>query len=71
MDNWLQTLLIAAQSMSLLEVAAVVFAMGYLLLAAALLNSMLNNAFRLPRPYWIVPDLGLTEARTFISNLSI
>jgi nicotinamide mononucleotide transporter len=33
MDNWLQTLLIAAQSMSLLEVAAVIFAMAYLLLA--------------------------------------
>jgi len=33
MDNWLQTLLTAAQSMSPLEVAAVVFAMAYLLLA--------------------------------------
>ncbi len=33
MDNWLQTLLIAAQSMSLMEVAAVIFAMAYLLLA--------------------------------------
>jgi nicotinamide mononucleotide transporter len=33
MDNWLQTLLIAAQAMSLMEVAAVVFAMAYLLLA--------------------------------------
>ena len=33
MDNCLQTLLTAAQSMSLLEVVAVVFAMAYLLLA--------------------------------------
>ena len=33
MDNWLQTVLAAAQSMSLLEVTAVVFAMAYLLLA--------------------------------------
>ena len=33
MDNWLQTVLSAAQSMSLLEVTAVVFAMAYLLLA--------------------------------------
>jgi nicotinamide mononucleotide transporter len=33
MENWLQTVLNAAQSMSLLEVAAVVFAMAYLLLA--------------------------------------
>lgn len=33
MDNWLQTLLNAAQAMSLMEVAAVVFAMAYLLLA--------------------------------------
>jgi len=33
MDNWLQTVLIAAQSMSLLEVTAVIFAMAYLLLA--------------------------------------
>ncbi|MCP4047701.1 MAG: nicotinamide mononucleotide transporter [Gammaproteobacteria bacterium] len=33
MDKWLQTLLIAAQSMSLMEVAAVIFAMAYLLLA--------------------------------------
>jgi nicotinamide mononucleotide transporter len=33
MDNWLQTVLAAAQSMSLLEVTAVIFAMAYLLLA--------------------------------------
>lgn len=33
MNNWLQTVLTAAQSMSLLEVTAVVFAMAYLLLA--------------------------------------
>jgi nicotinamide mononucleotide transporter len=33
MDNWLQTVLATAQSMSLLEVTAVVFAMAYLLLA--------------------------------------
>ncbi len=33
MNNWLQTVLAAAQSMSLLEVTAVVFAMAYLLLA--------------------------------------
>lgn len=33
MDNWLQSVLAAAQSMSLLEVTAVVFAMAYLLLA--------------------------------------
>lgn len=33
MDNWLQTVLSAAQSMSLLEVTAVIFAMAYLLLA--------------------------------------
>ena len=33
MDNWLQTVLTAAQSMSPLEVTAVVFAMAYLLLA--------------------------------------
>lgn len=33
MDNWLQTVLAAAQAMSLLEVTAVVFAMAYLLLA--------------------------------------
>ena len=33
MDNWLQTLLVTAQAMSLMEVAAVVFAMAYLLLA--------------------------------------
>lgn len=33
MESWLQTMLDAAQSMSLLEVAAVVFAMAYLLLA--------------------------------------
>jgi nicotinamide mononucleotide transporter len=33
MENWLQTVLTAAQSMSLMEVIAVVFAMAYLLLA--------------------------------------
>jgi nicotinamide mononucleotide transporter len=33
MENWLQTVLTAAQSMSLMEVTAVVFAMAYLLLA--------------------------------------
>ena len=33
MENWLQTILTAAQSMSLMEVTAVVFAMAYLLLA--------------------------------------
>jgi len=33
MDNWLQTVLAAAQGMSLLEVTAVVFALAYLLLA--------------------------------------
>ena len=33
MNNWLQTVLTAAQSMSLLEVTAVIFAMAYLLLA--------------------------------------
>ena len=33
MENWLQTVLTAAQSMSLLEVTAVIFAMAYLLLA--------------------------------------
>ena len=33
MDNWLQSVLAAAHSMSLLEVIAVVFAMAYLLLA--------------------------------------
>jgi nicotinamide mononucleotide transporter len=33
MENWLQTVLAAAQSMSLLEVTAVIFAMAYLLLA--------------------------------------
>lgn len=33
MDNWLQTILAAAQSMSPLEMTAVVFAMAYLLLA--------------------------------------
>lgn len=33
MNNWLQTVLAAAQSMSFLEVTAVVFAMAYLLLA--------------------------------------
>jgi nicotinamide mononucleotide transporter len=33
MENWLQTALNAAQSMSLLEVTAVVFAMAYVLLA--------------------------------------
>ncbi|MDX2427748.1 MAG: nicotinamide riboside transporter PnuC [Xanthomonadales bacterium] len=33
MENWLQTALTAAQSMSLMEVTAVVFAMAYLLLA--------------------------------------
>ncbi len=33
MDNWLQTVLAAAQSMSPLEMTAVVFAMAYLLLA--------------------------------------
>ena len=33
MNNWIQTVLAAAQSMSLLELVAVVFAMAYLLLA--------------------------------------
>ncbi|MDX2416063.1 MAG: nicotinamide mononucleotide transporter, partial [Xanthomonadales bacterium] len=33
MENWLQTIQTAAQSMSLMEVTAVVFAMAYLLLA--------------------------------------
>ena len=33
MENWLQTVLTAAQSMSLMEVTAVIFAMAYLLLA--------------------------------------
>jgi nicotinamide mononucleotide transporter len=33
MDNWMQSLLTAAQAMSLLEVTAVIFAMAYLLLA--------------------------------------
>jgi len=33
MESWLQTVLTAAQSMSLMEVTAVVFAMAYLLLA--------------------------------------
>ena len=33
MNNWIQTVLTAAQSMSLLELTAVVFAMAYLLLA--------------------------------------
>ena len=33
MDNWMQSLLAAAQAMSLLEVTAVIFAMAYLLLA--------------------------------------
>ena len=33
MNDWLQSLLTAAQSMSLLEVAAVIFALAYLLLA--------------------------------------
>jgi nicotinamide mononucleotide transporter len=33
MESWLQTILTAAQSMSLMEVTAVIFAMAYLLLA--------------------------------------
>lgn len=33
MENWLQNVMVAAQSMSMLEVAAVVFALAYVLLA--------------------------------------
>ena len=35
--------------------------LGYIFLTGVLINNILKNVFRLPRPYWIAPELGLTE----------
>jgi membrane-associated phospholipid phosphatase len=39
--------------------------LGYLFLVSITINPLLKNAFRMPRPYWLDPAIGLTEAEGY------